>query len=145
MKCNTIHKKLIFYFDSELPPQEMEEIKTHLPECKECAAFAEELKKTLAIIPVEKTIESNPFFYTRLKAKLEAEESVEKTPAWRPAWVKILQPALFSIILIVGVYFGSKIGKPAPLNMAVATYYDEGSIPYLNEMNNEPIEAFLME
>ena len=145
MKCNTIHKKLIFYLDGELPQQEMEDIKNHLSECKECALFAEELKKTQAILTSEKSIEPNPFFYTRLKARMEAEESVNYTPSWQPAWVKVLQPAVFSIILIAGVYFGSKIGKPAPMNIAVATFSDENVIPYLNEMDTEPIEAFLME
>lgn len=145
MKCNTIHKKLIFYLDGELSPKEMEDIKNHLSECKACAAFAEELKKTQAILNAEKSNELNPFFYTRLKAKMEAEESVNYTPRWQSAWVRILQPAAFSILLIAGIYFGSKIGKPAPMNMAVAAFSDQDVIPYLNEMDTEPIEAFLME
>ena len=145
MKCNTIHKKLIFYLDGELPPQEMENIKNHLSECDECAAFAEELVKTQAILTAEKSIEPNPFFYTRLKAKMEAEETVDYAPRWQSVWVKLVQPAVFSILLIAGVYFGSKIGKPAPMNIAIATFSDQDIIPYLNEMDTEPIEAFLME
>lgn len=145
MKCDTIHKKLIFYLDGELPPQEMEDIKNHLSECKECVAFAEELQKTQAILTAEKSVEPNTFFYTRLKAKMEAEETVNYAPRWQQAWVKVLQPAMFSILLVAGVYFGSKIGKPEPINVAVANFADEQVIPYLNEMDTEPIEAFLME
>jgi anti-sigma factor RsiW len=145
MKCNTIHKKLIFYLDGELPPQEMEFIKNHLAECKVCASFAEELQKTQAILTTEKSFEPNPFFYTRLKAKMEAEETVDYAPRWQSVWVKLVQPAVFSILLIAGVYFGSKIGKPAPMNIAITTFSDQNIIPYLNEMDTEPIEAFLME
>jgi anti-sigma factor RsiW len=145
MKCNTIHKKLIFYLDGELSPKEMQDIKNHLSECQECVSFAEELKKMQAILTAEKSVEPNPFFYTRLKAKMEAEESVHYTPGWQPVWVKVLQPAVFTVLLIAGVYFGSKIGKPAPVNIAVAAFSDQDVIPYLNEMDTEPIEAFLME
>jgi len=144
MECKTIHKKLIFYLDGELPSQEMEEIKTHLSECRDCALFAEELKKMQEILTAEKSIEPNPFFYTRLKTKMEAAELANQTQTWQAVWVKFLQPALFSILLLAGVYFGSKIGKPEPLNVAVAAYSEE-NIPYLNEMDSEPIESFLME
>ena len=76
---------------------------------------------------------------------MEAEDSVNYTPSWQPSWLKLLQPAVFSILLIAGVYFGSKIGKPLPVNIAIATFSDQDIIPYLNEMDTEPIEAFLME
>lgn len=144
MECKTIHNKLIFYLDGELPLQEMEDIKKHLSECRECALFAGELKKMQDILTAEKSTEPNPFFYTRLKAKMEAAEAENQIHTWQNTWTRILQPVLFSILLIAGVYFGSKIGKPEPLNVAVAAYSEE-NIPYLNEMDSEPIESFLME
>src|SRR5690554_3937691 len=113
MKCKTLHKKLIFFLEGDLPEKEAREIKLHLNECADCAAFAEDMKKTLDIIQAEKSPEVNPFFYTRLKARMESEEVREKQQIGFPVWERILQPALFSLLLLAGVYTGIKIGQPA--------------------------------
>ena len=47
MKCEKLHKKLIFFLDGDLPEKEAQEINSHLNECTDCAAFAEDMKKTL--------------------------------------------------------------------------------------------------
>ena len=49
-------------------------VQEHLNSCSECALFAEEMKLTLNILDEEKTPELNPFFYTRVKEKLENQE-----------------------------------------------------------------------
>lgn len=145
MKCKTIHKKLIFFLEEDLQEKEMEQIKVHLSACKKCAVFTEELRKTLGIIEDEKSVEINPFFYTRLRARLESQTEPEKVPIWKPALVRVIQPVFFSLLLIAGIYTGFRIGTPAPLNTASANYTTEEIFPYLNEMQSEPIEDFLME
>lgn len=144
MKCSTIHKKLIFFLEEELPANEMEQVKFHLSECSECALFAEELKKTLEVLENTKSLKVNPFFYTRLKAKIDSLEEV-KEPFWRPVFVKILQPAFFSILLLAGIYAGISIGKPASVEITITAMQNQEMIPLLNEMENETIEGFLME
>ncbi len=145
MECKTIHKKLIFFLEGDLPEREAELMKVHLSGCKDCAAFAEELRKTLGIIEEEKSAEINPFFYTRLKARLEAQTEPAIIPFWKPVLIRVVQPVVFSILLIAGIYSGYKIGAPAQVNTAYANYSSEEIIPYLNEMQSEPIEEFLME
>jgi len=145
MKCKTLHTKIIFFLEGELPAAEMEQMKIHLLECSECAAFAEEMKKTLAIISNEKTPQLNPFFYTRVKARLE--NQTEQVVATRqvPVLVRILQPALFSLLLLAGVYTGIKIGQPANVNSDIPVFAENEVVPYFNEMEAESIENFLME
>ena len=145
MKCKTLHTKIIFFLEGELPAAEMEQMKIHLLECSECAAFAEEMKKTLAIINNEKTPQLNPFFYTRVKARLE--NQTEQVVATRqvPVLVRILQPALFSLLLLAGVYTGIKIGQPANVNSDIPVFAENEVVPYFNEMEAESIENFLME
>jgi anti-sigma factor RsiW len=145
MKCKTLHKNLIFFLEGELSSSEMEQMKIHLSECTDCAAFAEDIKKTLGILKTEKSPAVNPFFYTRLKAKLENQEEKAKEVFWQPAMLRVLQPVVFSILLIAGIYSGIKIGQPAQLKMYNTTMLDQEIIPYLNEMEVESIEAFLME
>jgi len=143
MKCKTIHKKLVFFLEAELPVQEMNDIKNHLENCQDCKAFADYLQNTLEIIEEEKQFEVNPYFYTRVKAGLENKETAARLTG-QPALIKILQPVFFSILLLIGIYGGFRIAEPvhtaSPQNLA-----ELEMIPYLNEMDSEPIEAFLME
>jgi hypothetical protein len=37
MKCKTLHKKLIFFLEGDLPEKEAQEIKIHLNECESIA------------------------------------------------------------------------------------------------------------
>ncbi len=145
MKCKTLHKNLIFFLEGELPAKEMEAIKSHLSDCEVCAAFAEEMKKTLKIINEEKSPEVNPFFYTRLKVRLESQVEPKKISIWQPVLIKAVQPTFFSLLLLAGIYGGFKIASPVRVNMASTEITNNEIIPYLNEMQSEPIEDFLME
>ncbi len=141
MKCKAIHKKLIFFLENELPEKEMEDIRLHLAGCHECAAFADYMKNSLNVIGQERNPDINPFFYTRVKARLE-NQAVKESPT--PLLARILQPAVFTLLLLAGVYAGIKIGQP--VNDIQEHYYAEQEIfTYLNEMSAEPLETFLME
>jgi anti-sigma factor RsiW len=145
MNCKDLHKRIIFYLEGELSEKEMEETKLHLAECNECAAFADEVEKTLAVLTAEKSPAVNPFFYTRLKAKIENRASAQYELQQKSILVKILQPAFFSILLLAGIYTGIKIGQPSAVNSDSNIYAEQEIIPYLNEMETESIENFLME
>ncbi len=144
MKCKALHKKLIFHLEGDLPEKEMEQVRTHLSECSKCAHFAGEMRKTLAVLEAEKSPEVNPFFYTRLKARLENEQQEINAPEKRPVLVKVLQPVFFSVLLLFGIYSGFKIAQTASEQYAGGELQEE-VIPYLDEMEAEPIETFLME
>ncbi len=145
MNCKTLHTKIIFFTEGSLPAREMEEIKIHLENCSNCAAFANEMKKTLAVIENENTPQLNPFFYTRVKARLENRVEEEKVIRRSPVLVRILQPAMFSLLLLAGIYTGIKIGQPAKISSDVPVFSENEMVPYFNEMETEAIENFLME
>lgn len=143
MKCKNVHNKLIFFLEMELPVSEMEQVQKHLDECSECARFAAEMKNTLQILDNDKVNDENPFFYTRVKERLS--KQAEEQPAVRPVLVRILQPVAFSILLLLGVYGGFKLGQAPNANIAGSGFTEQEVIPYWNELEAEPIEAFLME
>lgn len=142
MNCKTVHNKLIFFLEEDLPVAEMKQVQEHLGNCRECFLFAEEMKKTFGILETEKFAEQNPYFYTRVKARLE-NQAVEQVGALGLA--RVLQAVAFSILLIMGVYGGIKLGQPFKAELGSTTLSAQQIIPYLNEMDAEPIEAFLME
>jgi hypothetical protein len=145
MNCKTLHTKIIFFLEGSLPAWEMEEIKIHLENCSDCAVFANEMKKTLAVIENEKTPQLNPFFYTRVKTRLENQTENVVATRQTSVLVRILQPALFSLLLIAGIYSGIKIGQPAKVNSNIPVFAENEVVPYFNEMETEAIENFLME
>lgn len=145
MNCNTLHTRIIFFTEGSLPQNEMEEIRSHLEKCPDCAAFAEEMKKTLIILQNDKLQEVNPFFYTRVKARLENQAAEKVAVQQSPVFVRILQSAFFSLLLVAGIYTGIKIGQPEKIHTNSSVYIEDEMIPYLNEMETETIENFLME
>ena len=142
MKCKNVHNKLIFFLEKELPVSEMEQVQKHLDECSECARFTAEMKNTLQILDNDKVNDENPFFYTRVKERLA--KQAEEQPAVRPVLVRILQPVAFSILLLLGIYGGFKLGQAPNANIAGSGFTEQEVIPYWNELEAEPIEAFLM-
>jgi anti-sigma factor RsiW len=145
MKCKTLHKKLIFFLENDLPAREAEEIRKHLNECPECKAFAEYMQQTLSVLQKEKSPEVNPFFYTRLKARMERQVSRRELTATEKIRIKILQPAFFTLLLLAGIYTGIKIGGATQSEVRYTTFPENEMFSYLNEMQSEPLETFLME
>jgi hypothetical protein len=142
MNCKTVHNKLIFFLEKELSVSEMKQVQKHLEGCSDCALFVDEMRLTLGVIESDKITDENPFFYTRVKARMEnqAVESYERNSVL----VKLLQPIAFSIVLLLGIYGGFKLGQPTKTELADIALSERQMIPYLNEMDAEPIEAFLM-
>ncbi len=144
MKCKTVHTKLIFFLEKELSGAEMKVVQEHLDSCSDCRLFAEEMRKTLSILETEKTPEINPFFYTRVKAKLESLEKAETLAGRRPVLVRVLQPIAFSIILLLGIYGGIKFGASSA-NTGDSYVAEQEILPFVNDMDVEPIEIFLLD
>jgi anti-sigma factor RsiW len=145
MKCKIIHKKLIFFIEGELPQNEMKEIALHLNKCTECAAFADELRKTLAAAEREKNIQVSPYFFNRLKARMENQPEAPSPVHEFPVWERLLQPAVFSVLLLAGIYTGIKVGARATGELPASGYAEMEIIPFINELEAEPLEMFLME
>ena len=139
MDCQTTHDNLIFYLDNELPAEKHNRIEQHLRNCEDCREFLSFLKMEMQVISEEKNPEVSPYFYTRLSAKLQ--DHAEYQPA--NPWLRIVQPAFFSILLLLAIYGGLQIG----------TYTSSGtnqlpaantSILLMNDFEAEPIESFIL-
>lgn len=143
MNCKQVHKKIIFFVENELPAEEMQQVSEHLAACPDCALFAEEVRKTLGMLEQDRLPAENPFFYTRVKARLES--GLNSVSVQGSLLVRVLQPAVFTILLLAGIYAGAKLGSYQPASLSMNSSAVEQIIPYFNELETEPIEAFLME
>lgn len=141
MNCKRCHKKLIHYLEESLHVTEIQEIEQHLLECASCRGFADYLKETLSTIESSRITQPDPFFYTRVKARLEKQE---ESFFAKPAFARILQPAIFTLLLIAAVYTGLEIGSYG-LSSDTENYVVENLDPWVNELGSEPLETFLMD
>lgn len=140
MKCKRCHNDLIFYLEGQLDPPRAAQVEKHLEECPSCRDFAALLRETLSVVAAERNPETSPFFYTRVKARLSHSSGV----ADRPLWARWLQPAFFTLLLLLGIFSGIKIGQ-LPQASHHSRLTSEELVPGFNEMKAEPIETFLME
>lgn len=145
MNCSRLHKGIIFYIEGSLPEDKMQEVAAHLSECSKCRAFAGELEKILSIAGQDKLYDAKPYFFTRLKARLTASEDKAVQSGEKSIIKRILQPAFFSLLLLTGIYAGIDIGRQAGSKNYHSEVYAEDVFPWLNELNSEPLENFLME
>lgn len=148
MKCKQIHKQLIFYIDGELTPEMTKNIQAHLNECAECQKIYQKMKRAwgeqaAAPIPYQ------PFFYTRVKQGLKNDMDRNKRFSLQKYKRIILQPAIYFVVLGLGIYLGIQLGQGAQPDQQVAqneissqqefieAYADS---QYINGMNLEILE-----
>jgi len=140
MNCKECRNKLLNYLDGQISEENSLRISQHLKICPSCEEYAGYLRQHLDLIEAEKKMEPKPFLYTRVKSRMAS------TGAQLPKkiWSATLQPALFSILLMIAIFSGIKVGqyfsKPVEFD-----FISESLTPLVNEMETEPFEIFLID
>ncbi len=109
MKCRRCSKDLTAYLEGSLGTEARARVEQHLAGCEECRRFADILRESFFLAAEEYRVEPAPFFYTRVKARLEKVAETTSPSAWRAVW----QPAFFSLLLLLGIYGGIEDGRGA--------------------------------
>ena len=139
MKTKCIQNDLIFYLDNELSVEKKIAVEKHLEECADCRSFLAFLLESVQIIEKEKNPEVSPFFYTRLSARLDEKPEYQT----QSQWVRLAQPAFFSLVLLAGIYGGLKLGSNA--SSPKVNQQTTSGVQMLNDFAAEPIESFLLD
>jgi predicted anti-sigma-YlaC factor YlaD len=109
MKCKETQKMLMDYLDGVLPKEEMSRISRHLAECSECHALYEKIRESWSMAKADR-LDSQPFFHTRVRQALENRRS-SGSGEWRKLARQALQPALFFVVLGLGIFIGVQLGR----------------------------------
>ncbi len=141
MNCKKCHKELVSYLEHTLAPGRAAEVEKHLSTCEGCRAFTASLEESLASLSESRFTEPDPFFYTRVKARLEREIQKQETPT---GWAGILRPAFLYLFLLAALFAGIGIGT-YDWSGDRERYLTESLDPWLNELEAEPLESFLMD
>lgn len=109
MVCKDFENSIIFYIDDELKTNERKEFEVHLKNCSLCKLLFEKVNSTYSLA-VKEDIEINPFFYTRVMAKMEANSNKKKSILSK-AFVPKLQLASFAFACLFAIFLGHSIAS----------------------------------
>jgi hypothetical protein len=148
MNCNDVHEKMVdLLFEVEEPVNQMSavanretsiasslvaEVQMHLDACASCSEELTSLRSTMALLDEWKAPAANPYFLTRLNARL-AEERAAEPAGWAQRWFGRLRAR---------VLYGSQVGMRPVAAMALTVMVLVGGGAYLgvNELKTPPAQ-----
>jgi len=149
MKCSELHKQLFSYLEGELSENDVRCIDNHLEECASCRSVYNNTREAWDALR-EEEISYQPFFYTRLKQRMENRKN-RTAPNLARIGRAILQPAIYFVILGLGIYIGVHLGQGfEPQDETVSTteqinyIEDYAKSQYLNGMELEWVEQEML-
>gem|GEM_PF-3396433 len=104
MQCREIRKLMPFYPEMIREPKKLLEITGHLESCRECADLRQRYEQILQQTPHIQVREPDPFFFTRLEAKLEKQED------FGFSWILQVRPVLMGLSLAIPLALGIWLG-----------------------------------
>lgn len=151
MNCKQIHKLLPDYVDLNLSKEKSEKVHLHLEDCRECSALYQRLKDTLVLLKPTSDVSEQPFYYTRLKQRMENKIKSRESIFNIVIFKKVLQPAIYFASLIIAVYIGILIGSNSSIPNQFSKLDEEinyikefSEYNYLNDVEIEPIENLFL-
>jgi len=144
MKCRDVKKMLSAHSDGESPAEEKMLIESHVRACQSCRTIVEEdlaLWKALGTLPRAK---ASPFFYARLRTRIERSEIQAMERGRRISWTeRLLIPASAAAIAVLGFWLGTIAGGNGDtVKQDTATQNSVASATYLDTFDSVPSASF---
>lgn len=149
MKCSEVHRRLFQYLEEELSEKEQKHIQEHLETCELCYSIYTHTREALYDAKKER-IPYQPFFYTRLKQRME-DRKVKFAPGLQRTGRILLQPGIYFAVLGLGIYMGIQLGRGLEPQSTTAAQTEQADYietyiqsQYLNGMELETIEQEML-
>ena len=139
MKCRNINRELLDYADGKLDETRRLVVENHMTSCKSCQEFTDKLRESLKTIEEEKSVEFDPYMFTRTMATIDTMERRNHLIVKRRIW----QPAMVAVFLFLIVLAGIHIGRDYKYQQAMTNDYAT-EVFFLNDIHNNSYEALLV-
>jgi anti-sigma factor RsiW len=108
MQCNDFHRNTLHYLDKSLHPDANAAYHLHLAECQACQTYLHRMEQLWSVIEHDRITDTDPFFYTRLQAKIEMQQQNEKS-----GWALSLKPLALAVAVVIPLIAGVWLGHSA--------------------------------
>ena len=122
-----------------LSEEKNRQIQLHLEGCEACLRESEIVKQAVQEIAVERSQEVPSFLFTRIQGRLET------FPKPAPIWKRALVTSLGTILLLLGIWSGVKLGTMDVKQSSGTSVENPMGNLAINEMVNEPIEGYMFD
>ena len=139
--CYSIQKEFIPYLEKSLEANQMEQIEEHLSNCSECAGFMVELKLTFQLIDDESFAEIPVSFLEGIENKITIQNQTKTKSRFKQYFLQVLS---YAAVIALGLFSGNLIVNTIVNNNISIENSIVSDDFYLNDLNNEPIELFLI-
>jgi anti-sigma factor RsiW len=139
--CRVVIDRLSAYIDGELPGPERLAVERHLQGCAGCAEAHQHLADVWTLAAEAPRVAPRVDLWPRIEARLEGER---RRPAWlgRLAWNPL--PALTTLMLVVGLLLGLRMGEAMVGGRSAATVSGvEASVHLLGDFPGSLAEVVL--
>ncbi|MBN2105408.1 zf-HC2 domain-containing protein [bacterium] len=107
MNCATFRKQFSVFQDNRLSSDQMNDMALHLQSCADCRKFTEASEAVWELLTILPKPKLPPFFYTRLKARMEADHQAKPL-----SWIqRAVLSAMVTAVLTLGIILGSMAGR----------------------------------
>jgi hypothetical protein len=139
MKCSEIYDDLFLFAEDTLGKERRLVVEEHLKNCNDCLHFTSFLRKELGQLENEAKTVADPFFYTRLMARIEKKTSVKSISLTR-----LLPKLAAAAVFLVAVAGGLSLGKLFSGDVPDYNLVMNEEIMFLDELKQESIESFFL-
>ena len=106
MNCKEIENSIWKYVEGNLDITQQNTFAKHIEQCPQCASLEKGMRASLNLIDQSKKTEADPFFITRLEARMEKQQQgAEPTASF------VLRYAFAASIAIMGIVGGGFLGS----------------------------------
>ncbi len=106
MDCKIIENNIWEYIEASLDDRQQKQFAEHIKHCSACAALEKGIRSSLILIDDSKKKEIDPFFYSRLEARME--KAPQTSISRMPYSLRYAMAASVAFIAIIG---GSLFGS----------------------------------
>ena len=106
MNCKEIDNNIWEYIEGTLDETKQKQYAEHIENCSHCVALERGIRASMLLIDDSKEVEADPFFFTRLEARMERE-----TQTITPRKTHTVRYAMAASIAFIGIIGGSLFGS----------------------------------
>lgn len=144
MICKEVHKKFNSYLNQTIDKKHKRKLELHFQDCTSCNRILSEVKSTMNLLERVEILSADPFMFTRIQPKLEAQ--IDKS---KQTLQKILHPVVLTLILLLSLFIGIGLGSKYhnnsnqnDLKNIIGKELDDEL--YFNALAYDSIESFLL-